>query len=200
MINIKITKEEILKNEEQNLAHSKGNKYYPSAPILLECIKNEYDKEMERMQSLDSKASFILSAIILIATIFIPIIPFSSIKEIVVNEKCINTIAVSVLFTLIIIATIIITLAIKHLYDAYQIKGYSRFDSINVVNQGNLNAESYIVETALCENYKNIVDSNIEINNKKAENISKGLKKSMIGFLLLSITTITLIVVVGKGM
>jgi len=54
---------------------------YPSASLMLEISKTEYERERERSNMLDNKASFFLSASIAVLTIFIPIIPFSKIVD-----------------------------------------------------------------------------------------------------------------------
>ena len=53
------------------------------------------------------------------------------------------------------------------------------------------------MEKALCENYKETTDKNIKSNDDKALNVSDGIGKCAIGFLLLAISAIVLKVFIG---
>ena len=71
-------------NEQQDKINNSAElkkPYYPSAHILLQCAWDEYTKERERSQFLDSKASFFMSAVVLVAAVFVPMIPFEGIRK-----------------------------------------------------------------------------------------------------------------------
>lgn len=171
---------------------------FPAASILLESAKDEYTKERERSQFLDNKASFFMSAVILVATVFIPIIPFDMFVKFAQKADCCKICFFVLICIALTVAFVILAISFKELYDAYDIKGYDRFNIDNVDDEEIQKISVNGIEVALCENYKKIVAANIIINNEKAENIQKGIKKSAIGFLILAFAAIVMVILVGK--
>ena len=53
------------------------------------------------------------------------------------------------------------------------------------------------VKKGLIDHYNKILSSNADINSKKADRISVGLRYSIISFILLSLSTIALIIMLG---
>lgn len=170
---------------------------FPSAELLLESARDEYTKERERTHFLDNKASFFMSAVILLATIFIPIIPFGSFIKFIDSAPCCQMFIFILACVGLATAFVLLIFSFKHLYDSYKIKEYMRFDIDNVDDQGVLKTSHNGTEIALCKNYKKAVVGNIKINDSKAEDIRVGIKLSAIGFLLLSIAAITLVILIG---
>lgn len=170
---------------------------FPSAGLLLESAKDEYTKERERTQFLDNKASFFMSAIILMATIFVPVIPFGKFIKTITEGETYQQLSLAALGVLLVVAFGFLVSAFKSLYEAYKIKEYQRF---NVENLSNLNAHSQkreILEKVLCEDYRNTIEKNIKNNDYKATSIQAGIKNCAIGFLLLSLTAIMLMIIIG---
>ena len=187
----------IEKKEEQNTSkdisqpvESTHKVAYPSAGLLLQCARDEYDKERDRTRNLDNKASFFMSAIILVATIFIPIIPFSEIKSIILHGTCSERWLVGIFGVVMVVSFIILLLAFKSLYDAFKIKEFWRYESKNMDDIVLHSSPPDVIESTLCENYRKIVETNIEANDGKALSVNKGLKLCAIGFLILAISAI----------
>lgn len=122
-------------NEQQDSIDNPGESKrpsYPSAHVLLQCAWDEYTKERERSQFLDSKASFFMSAVVLVATVFVPMIPFEGIRNVLMGTLSWLSIAVTVLTIFLITSFIILALAFKALYDGYNIRSYKRFNPDNL--------------------------------------------------------------------
>ena len=134
--------------QQENMAL---NSVFPSAQLLLDCAKDEYTKERERAQFLNSKASFFMSAIILVATIFVPFIPFEKLYESIANGSEFQKAVTYITGTLILVSFVILVIAFMKLYSAYKIQEYERFNIENLVDIEILKTEKNAMEKALCE-------------------------------------------------
>ena len=169
---------------------------YPSAFLLLESAKDEYTKERERSSILDGKAAHFMTAILLVATIFIPINPFDKVVSVFQGSDCIVICATLLLLFILAVSFAILAYAFKRLYDAYAIREYLRFELENTDVEYRVKPNN-IIASALCDHDRGIVENNIKVNNKKVEAVNKGVKACGIGFLLLSVSTICLKIVIG---
>lgn len=184
--------------------HSKTNTrtnntvyFYSSAGLLLESAKDEYTKERERTQFLDNKASFFMSTIILIVTVFVPILPFSGLPEAFGKASLMEKLILYTLCLALIASFIIFGISFKKLYLAYKIQAYQRFNVDNVTIEHNLVGPKNAMEKALCQNYANTIQKNIKTNDTKAYNVQKGIKLCAIGFLILAISSIIMAITIG---
>lgn len=189
------TKSVVYSNYPENEVDNNGLSF-PSASLLLESAKDEYTKERERLNGLDNKSSFFMSAVILIATVFIPLIPFNKFFDFVREAECLELCVFLIACIVLGIAFILLGESFKILYNAYRIKGYSRFNIANVDDATLLSKEANVVEAALCKNYRKCVEDNIKINDDKADAIASGIKMGTIGFLLIFLATVILVIVV----
>lgn len=179
------------------MKHSIDKEKFISSGILLEMAKEEYTKERERANSLDNKASFFMTVIVAISTIFVPIIPFSRIYSVYLTGSCFQKCCSSVLILGLLSTFTISIIAFQKLYNAYKLTDYMR-PNLDVINgkQFHINRTD-VVEKGLCDHYKTVVDDNIMVNNKKCIFINEGIRLSVISFLLLIISTIGLIITIG---
>lgn len=189
--------DDISNNQQEANSQSDSYEAFPSASLLLECAKDEYDKERGRLYVLDNKASYFMSAIILVATIFIPFIPFGKIRGILSEGSELQKAVTYITATLIVVAFGFLIAASKHLYDAYKIKGFERFNIENLTDEFILRANKNASVKGLCENYKNTIEKNIEKNDEKARQISDGIRDSAIGFLVLTVSAIVMVCAIG---
>lgn len=168
-----------------------------SSGILLDMAKDEYTKERERANALDSKASFFITVIVAAATVFVPIIPFEKLVRLYQDGVCAQKCIVSVFLVVVAIAFIFLVLAFRKLYDAYKLTGYKRpnLDCIEIEN--NHTAKNDELNKGLCDHYKTVVDDSIKVNGKKCDSIAAGIKYCGTGLLLLIISTIGLLITVG---
>ena len=155
---------------------------FPSATVLLEIAKDEYTKERERTQFLDNKASFFMSAIILVATIFIPVIPFNKFRSVFRDGDTMQKMCLCVLCVLLVVAFLLLVTAFRNLYLSYKIKGYERFNVENLSKIDVHGQKRDLVEKALCEDYRNTIEANIKNNDDKVVYIQSGIKEFQPGF------------------
>ena len=171
---------------------------YPSAPLLLDCVKNEYEKERNRMQNLDTKASAFMTAIILILTLFVPIIPFNALQTVFIKGADWQKGVVCTLSIPLITALGLLALAFKNLYNGYKPRRIYRFEIQNAKDISLLKTQQNIMEKALCDHYCELIEENITVNNDKADKIAAGLKLASIGFLILAVIATILVTCIGK--
>lgn len=95
------------------------------------------------------------------------------------------------------VAFVFLIVAFKHLYDAYKLTNYMRPDIKALSNNSIHEAREDQTCKGLCTHYKTVVDNNVEVNGKKCESISNGIRLCGIGFLILTTSTICLQIVVG---
>lgn len=170
---------------------------FPSASLLLDISRNEYERERERANMLDNKSSFFISATIAITTIYIPLIPFHKlIEDFDVFEKK-QLILITIFICFVVIALVFLILAIYNLYKSYALKIYKNVNIENLNDSEILSTEQNQVEKALVEHYNTILIHNFEVNNSKAEKISLGLKYCILSFAFLCIPTVCLIAIIG---
>lgn len=174
-----------------------NEKKYISSGILLEMAKDEYAKERERANALDNKASFFITVIVAVATIFVPIIPFGKLLSLYQKGACTQKCITSVLLVLIAVAVGFLVYAFIKLYDAYKLTDYKRPNLECINTESNHTAQNDQLNKGLCDHYKTVVDYNIEVNKTKCDSISDGIKSCGIGLLLLIASTIGLIITIG---
>lgn len=170
---------------------------YPSAALLLECARDEYNKERERAHSLDNKASFFMTAIILVSTLFVPFVPFNRFYCILDCGTGFQKTMLHVMGTLLFVAFILLILAFRCFNNVFRLKNYKRFNIENLIDISILTAGKNMAEKGLCENYKVTIEHNIEIDDIKASCINHGISFCSIGFLLLMVTAIVLKCTIG---
>ena len=141
------------------------------------------------------KSSFFITVIVAVATIFVPIIPFSKLTGFFKNTEG-NQEGFAVLFLiLLVISFVFLANAFLEFYKAYKLTEYLHPNLEMIDTKENHMAEQEIVNKALCDHYKEIVDGNREVNDNKCVHIASGLSFCGIGFLLLVATTIALLVI-----
>lgn len=179
---------------------TENNEPFPSAKLLLDCAKDEYEKELDRMQHLDTKASWFMYAILFIVTVFVPVIPFAHLKDVFyMDNTCWQKGIVCSMIVLLLIALVTLVCAFKKLYDGYKLRDIHRF-KIEIAE--NIEYLKYhqpnIMTKTICEHYCKAVKGNISANDEKADKITKGLGLSAYGFLTLIIVAMLLVSIIGK--
>lgn len=173
------------------------NKDFPSISIFLVTARDEYTKEREYADKLDNKAGVFISAMLAIITLYIPIIPFSGIKNIYVNSDTphiiLTTIALCCLFS----AIIIVVMAFYFLYKTFALKTFQRLDFEDLADENNLSFSRNLIEKGLLDVYVNCLRDNSKVNKNKSKALNKGLKFSIVSFILLSLSVISLKIITG---
>lgn len=170
---------------------------YPSASILLDISLNEYAKERERTNTIESKANAFISVIIALFTIYIPIIPFSKLSIAYSTFNKPGIVCLTITLCVMLSSIMLLIFAFTNLYKAYKIKGYHRVEFSSLNDDSILVQSENNVKRALIEHYNTILTENAKINTEKAEAVSAGIKYSIIAFVLLSISAIMLIIMIG---
>ena len=175
----------------------KQTENYPSASIMLEISMDEYTKERERSNILDNKANAFISVIIAIFTIYIPIIPFSKLIIAYSQFGKIGVICITAVLCVMLTAFILMIITFINLYNGLKMQPYYRVEFSNLNDVSLLQCSENDVKKGLIDHYHTILTGNADINTKKAEKISIELKYSIISFVLLSLSTIALIILLG---
>lgn len=170
---------------------------FPSAGILFQMVMDEYSKERERTNALDSKSSFFITLIVAVATIFVPIIPFSSIIVFYRTASFNQRLIINASFILMIVSFILLTVAFIKFYNAYRLTKYKR-PNLDLIDDDSFHIPAEdIVKRGLCKHYKGIVDYNVAVNKDKCDSINKGVGLCSIGFLFLIISAISILITLG---
>ncbi len=182
---------------------------YPYAEWMLEEIKKQYDVENERENKIGTKASTFITVIMAIITLYIPMIPFEGLKKflgastITIIDKTLTVIFIIVL----VCGVILLTVAFVFLVKAYGVKGYKRVNVDDLLRIANSNREhdnkykSQIAQGIVAHYHKILRGSldeagNMKINSDSADSVAIGIMLTVIGFVLLSVATIMLRIVV----
>lgn len=185
------------KDKEQIEKTENVNENYPSASVMLEISMDEYTKERERTNTLDNKANAFISVIIAIFTLYIPIIPFSKLTSAYSQFGKMGIACVTVVLCVIVLSFILMIIAFVHLYKGFKIQPFYRVNFSNLKDVKLLHFSENDVKKGLIDHYNTILTGNADINTQKANEISIGLRYSIISFILLSLSTIVLIIMLG---
>lgn len=179
---------------------------YPNAELMLAVMRDEYSNEQDRKKDLDSKASTFIAANIAILTIFVPLIPFEQFVEVwsqeVRSEQAVMICGCMGLF----IGVILMVAAFIELVRAISIRGYMHVD-VDAVYQAALKGEKQDisdVHAGLIGHYYQILrgtvdeSGNRKINEKRAKCIQYGIIMSVIGYVVLFVSTVILRIVVQR--
>ena len=170
---------------------------YPSASVMLEVSMDEHAKERERSNILDNKANAFISVIIAVFTLYIPIIPFSKLIAAYSQLGKVGVICVTIALCVMVTALILMVIAFTNLYKGFKIQPFLRVEFSNLKDPDLLKCSENDVKKGLIDHYNTILTNNADINSQKAERISVGLRYSIISFVLLSLSTIALIIMLG---
>jgi hypothetical protein len=173
---------------------------FPYAEIMLDNIRSEYDREMERKASLDNKSAAFISVNIMVITLLFPLIPWNTIKSIRDIECCYAR-ALAIAFVWLLFAGIVILIfAFIRLVRAWGIMGYKGIDIEAIEKYAAMKSDDDIsvIKASLVDHYYSILndaDNNQGlriINAKRAEHLDKGIMLTIVGYMVLLFSTIAL--------
>lgn len=170
---------------------------YPAAAVMLEISKDEYSKERERSTNLDNKANIFLSALIAILALYIPIIPFEKMKNAYMESEKVIIVITTIDICILILACIFLVISFYYLYKVISVKSFLRINFENLNDETILSQSLNDVERGLLNHYNTILIENAKINDDKVKMLVIGIKNSIISFLLLSLATISLLIIIG---
>lgn len=179
---------------------------YPNAKIAFEEIKSEYEMENERENKIASKSSAFITVIIAVVALFIPLVPFDRLKNFFSNIQ--NTeekwIVIVSLF-LLVGGLAVLMVAFGFFIKAYSVKGYNRVevdDLMQIANQQeNADPESQIYQGLVAHYHKTLRGTmdkagNMKINTESASSNRSGIVLTVVGFAIISVSTIALRILV----
>lgn len=167
---------------------------YPSAVLLLDVFKDEYQKEKDRATGFENRAGIFISGIIAIVTLYLTVLPVKDIKNCFSSDAANYKVALGTLglFFLLIAAYYVIQSFIKFI-GVLDAQDYQRVEFDNLVNEVNNQCVQDVMAYELNRQYYDILIFNVEVNRKKAENYSKGIKYTLKAFIILIIAMIMIL-------
>ena len=141
---------------------------------------------------------------IALLTIFIPLIPFTSLVGFIKNASCCQLMLTVAGIIVLIIAIVLLVVAFVYLVKAAGIRGYKRVDLDSIYNEAVKTDNEHDLskfQIALVSHYYQILrgtldeEGNCKINEKRANEIEIGMRLTVIGYVALFISTILLILI-----
>lgn len=165
---------------------------FQSASVALLTMKDEYTKERERAGILDNKAVSLITILFATLTIYVPIIPFDTIKSIYWIGSKIEFALVFAASLLLITSIVIASISFIKLIRVINLQEYRKADIDQICKEEYLKYDKDVTEKALCVHYHELIYFNSKINDKKAKNLNGCFTMAIVIFLLLLVSTIVL--------
>lgn len=182
---------------------------YPFAEWMLGEIKEQYAIENERENKINTKAGAFITVIVAVIALYIPLIPFDRLKVFMQLASTSDVErSITVLFLVILgLGMMILMMAFYYFLRAYGIKGYQRVQVDDLLSLANETGEknNYSrdqVAQGLTAHYHKILrgtldmDGNMKINTNSADSVLYGIIWTVVGFIIVSIATIALRIIV----
>ena len=169
---------------------SNNQETYPAADVLFDVIKDEYEKERDRSNSIDSKANIFIGAIIAALAIFIPNIPYADIKIFLIKSDKLGFLLMGIILCCLAAAIILTIISFYELFQAFKVQDFKRpnIDSLN--DEDILKASEKNAKRGLIDHYHTIVKYNEDKNTNKANYLQKGIGLAVVSFLIMILITI----------
>lgn len=187
---------EIIKEKSSAKEISTAPNKYPGSPPLLETARDEYTKELDRFRYLDNKASFFMTTIVLVGTLFIPSIPFRDVRIRLISGSVSERWVVGLLLVMLFGSIYLLIAAFVRFYKVYNVQDFNRFDYSHLAREGLYQEPLGDVRASLSKNYSEIIRENALVNEAKSDNLRLGIKLCGIGFLLLLISAVGLMIMI----
>lgn len=173
---------------------------YPFADVMLTTIRQEYEAENDRKKTLDTKASTFITVNIALLTIFIPLIPFMKLHSFWEKSSGIEKNVAIVGLIMLGASIVLLLVSFVILVYAAGISGYRRvqLDSILSLSSREDQRDISCVKQALVAHYHQMLrgtiddKGNYKINTGRADKIQLGIIFTVIGYVVLFISTIIL--------
>lgn len=167
-------------------------KAFEGAEVALPVFIDEYSKEGDRKNAIENKINSLLTVEVAVLTVFIPIIPFESIKKYLFDNCKGIIIATTIACVLLSISIFMLMVSFGILMSAVNIQTYSKVDIEELNSDDVLKQDANSVERGLCDHYKTITLHNSNINEKKARKYEICLPITISSFVLLAFGTMLL--------
>lgn len=184
-------------NAKQKVNDAYSLPAFPSAKIQLEIAKNEYEREKSRSDSLDNKAGVYIAAIVTIITVFIQLLPFRDINTLFTKAEKTIACALTAVLLILLFGFIMSGTAFYSLTKTIGLRNYKRVCLGNLTDISLLASPEDHTSEAMIRHFVDIIAHNESVNDEKAENLNKGLYRSIIGFVFISVGTVLLFSIIG---
>jgi hypothetical protein len=152
--------------------------------IILDILREEYKLERDRTRQIENKGKIFLTLMMGFATFVTPYIPLKEIVEILYSNNCLK-VSISILGILIILGAVCcFGIAFKNLSRAISLKTSNRVDIERITSDSNKTTEDPELQKKLTRHFVKILETNINYNNKTADDVKLGIKY-LFGFFFL---------------
>ncbi|MGG5460288.1 hypothetical protein [Clostridium sp. B9] len=165
---------------------------FKSASVALTTIMDEYTKERERGGIIDNKAVALITILLALVTVYMPIIPFDKIHKIYEASNKNQLIIITIAGLIFLLALIIAIITFIILINIVKLKIYKRVDVDMLIKEEFLKVDKNVYQKALCTHYGKLIIQNSEVNDNKSKNLSICYILTIVLFVLLLISCISM--------
>ena len=172
---------------------SKKQNYKSNSELFLQVVNNERSIEFQRANLLDTKATTIISLIVVFITIFIPLIPFEKLKSMYLK---INGFSISVWLTITVLLISIagVIYSIYKLFKVIKAYNYTGFN-IDFCLDSNWKEKENIVKKSVINQYREIIKAYRKVNDKKAHLYAISLRICVLSIFLMILSVVILLII-----
>ena len=166
---------------------------YPSAILLLDIFKDEYQKEKDRATGFENRAGIFISGIIAIITLYLTVLPVENIKKCFSSDVKQYKVFFCILgLLLLLIAVYFVIRSFIKFVNVLDAQDYQRVEFDNLVSKNNNQCSENDMAYELNKQYHEILCFNVQVNKKKADHFSEGVTCTVKAFIILLIAIVIL--------
>lgn len=171
----------------------KKKNFKKNSELFLQVVNNERNIEFQRANFLDTKASAIISLIVVFITIFIPLIPFKKLK---IMYFKINGFSIFVWLTImmLLISIVGVVYSIYKLFKVIKTYNFTGFN-IDFCLDSNWNEKENIVKEGIINHYREIIGTYRDANDKKANLYAASLRICVFSIFLMILSEVILLII-----
>lgn len=165
--------------------------------VLLQASKDEYDKELEKADKLENKSNAVMTVIIALMAIYIPALPFQSMRKILIAHT-------ELLFWLLVGALVLLTISVILLivsfYYLHEVIAWADIQRVNYdqfCDEQIQSADSSLLFRGLIAHYHDVITNNDAINRQKEKQLYFGIRIAVISLIMLSFSVGLILVAVA---
>lgn len=189
--------DENTENSKVQDVHNENSIQFPGAERMLQISMDEYSKERERSNSLDSKTGVFISALNALVALYLPMFPFAKIKTVYTSGSRGDAVLTTIGLVILLIALVFLVRGFYYLIQSISLKQFQRVNYDNLNDREVLLQDVDAIDAGLVNHYHTILKGNVKINDEKAERLANGLKYSVYCFAIFSVATIFIQIVVS---
>lgn len=180
--------------DQNNQLNNEAGSTHPSAELLFNLAKGEYEYETNRKRDLETRSGILIALISAVMGLFISTIDITLIQK---GKTIIETILFILLTVSYLYPLILILISLKKFINVLITRDYTRID-VDGINYETAKLSREELYLRLARSYKNAVNDNDSINNEKVNNFKNGITNTYLA--VLSFVVIYLINLVLKSL